>query len=401
MYSRQGIIDRFSSFIRLEENGDRGWVADRRLRRSMEICLEQVADTPTSDSFWVMYWHKRWQSGADRLAEAHLSAYLQETCYWTVKKMRSYCINPSYQLTDYFQIAIAVVPRILKGFDPQQTSNLKDYASVAFRSTLRDTLRASQEADICTDWALLRKLSKKRLEEALSRAGFTPETIARYCLAWMCFKRLYVPTPATGTRRLPPPNSQFWEAIACSYNRDRLLHLDSPGSASSPPILQNWLLECAKSTRNYLYPLKTSLNESPPGSDKPEPIEAIVTETDSALIEQLIDRERNQERQQQRQQLETALAAAMSALEPQSQELVRLYYRQELTQQQIATQLEMKQYQVSRRLTRARTSLLKGVAQWSQKTWNVALTAERLKEMSALLEEWLWAYYPTHENAIS
>jgi RNA polymerase sigma factor (sigma-70 family) len=394
MYSRQGLIDIFSTFMRLEDNGRWSWISDRRLRRSMEKWIEQVQDAPTSDSFWALFWHKRWLSSGDkRLAEAHLSAYLQETCFWAAQKMLVYCAGPCYQLTDCFQIAIAAVPKILKGFDAKRASSLKDYAHVAFRSTLRDTLRSSQEADICTDWALLRKLSKKRLEEALLRTGFSPETIARYYLAWMCFKSLYAPTQATGTRRLPKPDDALWEVIAQCYNRDRHTHLDSPGPEESPKALELWLLKCAKSARNYLYPVSHSPQPTSSGENGRESIEEIPTEFTPALIEQLIEREHNEERQHQRQQLNLVLEAAISALKPQSQKLIELYYRSKLTQQQIAAQLDLKQYQVSRQLARARELLLKALAQWSQKTWNVALTSAMLERTSEILEEWLWGYY--------
>ncbi|MDY7013204.1 MAG: sigma-70 family RNA polymerase sigma factor [Cyanobacteriota bacterium] len=402
MYSRQDIIEIFSTFMQLEDNGCWDWTTDPRLRRSMSNCLEQTPDAPTSDSFWAIYWHKFWLSAFDRVAEAHLSAYLQETCYWASKKMLSYCSGPRYQLTDCFQIAIAVIPKILKGYNSQRASSLKDYANVAFRSTLRDALRSSQEADICTDWALLRKLSKKRLEEALFRAGFAPETIERYHLAWMCFKALYAPTPATGTRRLSKPDSQLWDAIAQRYNRDRLLHLNSPGLESSPQDIEGWLLECARLARHYLYPFRTSLNECKPGSEGREPIEEIPAAVNLTLLEQAIDRERDEERQQQRQQLEAVLETAIFALNPQSQDLVKLYYRHNLTQKQIAARLDIKQYQVSRKLARARETLLKTLARWSQTTRNVALTSEQLQEASELLEEWLWGYYskpPSTETA--
>ncbi|MDY6781992.1 MAG: sigma-70 family RNA polymerase sigma factor [Cyanobacteriota bacterium] len=393
MYCRRDLIEIFSTFMRLEEEGCRSWIADPRLRRSMEQCIEQVSDAPSSESFWALYWHQHWRSGPNRLAEAHLSAYLQETCYWAAKKTLSFCPSSRYQLTDCFQIAIAAVPKVLRGFDAKRASRLKDYAYIAFRSTLRDTLRASQEADICTDWALLRKLSQKRLEEALSRTGLNSQSIARYHLAWMCFKALYAPTQVTGSRRLPKPDSALWEAVAASYNRDRFRFLNSPGQEQSPQNLELWLVECAKSARNYLYPSSKSLNSPKSESDGRERIEEIAIEFNPALIEQLIEQERDEERQQQHQQLNGFLEAAIRALKPQNQELIELYYRSQLTQQQIAARLDLKQYQVSRQLARGRESLLKALVQWSQETRNIPLTSQMLQETSEVLEEWLWGYY--------
>ncbi len=56
------------------------------------------------------------------------------------------------------------------------------------KSIIKDTLRQRQEADICTDWALLHKLSRKRLLESLQNAGFKSPTIESYILAWECFQ---------------------------------------------------------------------------------------------------------------------------------------------------------------------------------------------------------------------
>ena len=70
-----------------------------------------------------------------------------------------------------------------------------------------------------------------------------------------------------------------------------------------------------------------------------------------------------------------------------------MYYTQQLNQQQIAQQLEIQQYTVSRRLSKARQSLLLALAQWSQNTLHISLTSDVLKDTSAVLEEWLKTHY--------
>jgi transcriptional regulator with XRE-family HTH domain len=81
--------------------------------------------------------------------------------------------------------------------------------------------------------------------------------------------------------------------------------------------------------------------------------------------------------------------AALEALDPQTQTLLDLYYQQGLTQQQIAAQLEIKQYTVSRRLSSAQETLLRSLARWSQETMHITLTSPVVKQMSIVLEEWL------------
>jgi RNA polymerase sigma factor (sigma-70 family) len=393
MYPRRCLIEIFSTFLQLDGDRCQGWITDPQLRRSMNACLKQIDNAPTSDQFWAIYWHKIWLSASSRLAIAHLSAYLQETCYWISHKTLSCFVSPRYQMSDCFQIAIAATPKILKRFNPQRCPSLKDYASVAFKSIIRDTLRSSQEVDICTDWALLRKLSKKRLVESLERAGFSPETIAHCQLAWTCFKTLYLPTQETGTRRLNRPDRATWEAIAERYNRDRQLYLDSPCPECSPETLEQCLLQCAKLARDYLYPPRTSIDEPRSSEGYQTLLDHLPSEVDESALEQLLEREEAERRQQQRSQIESMLSAGLSQLKPQSQALLQLYYSQELTQQEIAAQHDLKQYQVSRQLARARESLLKIFAQWSQQTLHITLTSDVLNNASKILEEWLQGYY--------
>jgi DNA-binding transcriptional regulator LsrR (DeoR family) len=70
-------------------------------------------------------------------------------------------------------------------------------------------------------------------------------------------------------------------------------------------------------------------------------------------------------------------------------QIVEQYYREGLTQQEIATQLDVKQYTVSRRLSSAKEALLLALAQWSQEHLHTALTSPAVKAMSIVLEEWL------------
>jgi DNA-binding transcriptional regulator LsrR (DeoR family) len=64
-----------------------------------------------------------------------------------------------------------------------------------------------------------------------------------------------------------------------------------------------------------------------------------------------------------------------------------------LTQQQIAQQLGVKQYTVSRQLTKIKKTLLMELAQWSQKTLHIPVQSDVIDSMSNSLEEWLIAHY--------
>jgi len=308
--------------------------------------------------------------------------------------------STQYTLSDCFQMAIARIDKVLKGFDPKQGFSLKSYASATFSSLIKEILRQHHEADICTDWALLRKISQKRLLESLQNVGLTSETIASYVLAWNCFKTIYIPTQATGTSKLPKPDRATWEAIAKLYNAERWSQLHSPGLECSAEILEKWINACAKAVRSYLYPTFTSSNIPKPGQDSGELLDDLPDPQESLLTE-IITQEEEQNRQAQQTQINAVLVEALAKLEPQAQRLLQLYYGQALSQQQMANQLELKQYMVSRQLTRSRKSLLLALARWSQETMHISLTSDLLKNINAVLEEWLQRHYSRPELPFS
>ena len=372
----------------MEFSGDRfqHWTIERRLHQNMLRQLEQ-ASTIASEADWALHWHRLW-SQADPLATGHLAAYLQETCYWVAQKTAP---RVQYSLSDYFQLAIATLPIVLKGYCSEYGASLKTYASLVFSNTIRDTLRQQREADSRTDWGLLRKLSQKRLIESLQQMGFAPDTIAYYRLAWDCFKLSWAASNTPATRQLTRPNAVAWAAIVQLYEHQRSRHLPSAPTAT-PEMLERWLLTCAKAARASLYPIMTSLSVSKVGSGSSE-LQDSLPDQDLSPLAALISQEEIEERKLQQSQIREVLTAAIEAIDPALQTLLKLYYSQEFTQQQIAVQLDIKQYTVSRRLSSAKETLLLKLAHWSQETLHTSLTSTAVKAMSVVLEEWLQAKF--------
>lgn len=390
MRSRQDIIEQFSSFLQLEGDRFHNWAIDPQLRRSMQTCLNSALDDAPqvqSDRFWALYWHKLWTQSHPQ-AQAHLSAYAQEPCYWAAHKTVSGFASAQYTLADCFQMAIVQLEKILKGFDNAQGFSFKNYASATFASLIRERLRQRQEIDICTDWSLLRKLSQKRLVESLQNVGLPAHIIDRYLLAWTCFRTCYQPAQAGGTRKLPPPDRSTWEAIVRLYIQE--------STGNDPPTVVNierWLLACAEAARAYLYPKTLSINTPKPGQESGEFLDDLPQAAAPSLLAELIAQEEDQHRQDQHQQINAVLTAALDQLDGEAIEILQAYYGNQLTQQQMATQLNLKQYTVSRRLTKARAALLLALAKWAQETLHITATPDLLKNVSLVLEEWLTVFY--------
>nr|WP_228035137.1 sigma-70 family RNA polymerase sigma factor [Oculatella sp. LEGE 06141] len=329
-----------------------------------------------SEEFWVLHWHRQHQS---ELPSRHLAAYVQEVCYWAARRIAA---NPgdAFGLPDRFQIAIATLPKVLQGYRAEQGASLRTYALLSFSNTIRDRLRHQQESSRRTDWGLLRKVSQKCLTEALQAAGLDEDAIARCRLAWAGFKRLYLPN-TTATRQLAAPDAQTWKAIADFYSRQR-------SDAIDPATIEGWLKVCAKQIRAYLSPPITSLNLQKFEDGLGETQDDLPDQADPPM-ESLIAQEELRARQEQKMQINRVLKTALETLDPQMQTLLKLYYQRALTQQQIAHQLDIKQYTVSRRLSSAKEILLKAIVRWSQTTLHISLTSPTVQQMSLVLEEWL------------
>lgn len=392
MISRQAITEIFSTFVQFADDRFSHWAADGQLRRNITQRLSNVVQgtAAASESFWVLYWHKRWQRQVEPLATGHLAAYLQEACYWSAQQAMQNLASSQVKLSDCFQSAIFELPKILKDYNSSQGASLKTYANLRFRNAIRDRLRQQRETDCRTDWGLLRKLSQKRLVEVLQQAGLSIEAIARYRLAWTCFKVYCAPTDAPATRQLTQPDRTMWNAITTLYN---VQCQQQPTIApAKPEELEQWLKFCAKHARSALYPTTTSLNlESTSGSGELQ--DTLADEEDNSPIANLILIEELQERQNRRTQISEILTTALKQLNPQVQTLLQRYYRDGRTQQQIAAELETKQYTVSRRLSSAKETLLLALARWSQELLHISLTSTAVKDMSVVLEEWLQTHY--------
>ncbi|MCU0569448.1 MAG: sigma-70 family RNA polymerase sigma factor [Oculatellaceae cyanobacterium Prado106] len=396
MRPRHDLTELFSSFIQFHQDDFGHWVTDGTLRRSIGSCLKESGQD--SDGFWALYWHRRWQEQAvDSTARAtglplnHLLAYLQEPCYWVAKQTLRKISDSHFQVSDCFQVAIAHTHTVLRDFKADRGASLKTYSSMAFASLLRSDLRQRQEADLCTDLGLLRKVSKKRLMEALQAANLPPTTIQVCVQLWTCFKTLYVPTTSS---KLPQADRPFWDRVADLHRQER-----SPSSSSNPRSgwtgdrIEQQLSQCARWIRAYLHPAVASLNV-PRSEEGYELLDSLPDATlDDSLLSELIQQEEQQQRHSQQMQVQTVLVDALTKLDAQSQTLLKLYYQQGLTQQQMMDAMQMSQATVSRRLAKARTALLSAMVEWAQAIVNESPHPDLIKGMSTALEEWLMVHY--------
>ena len=393
MQRRQGTVEVFSTFIKFDADRFNGWITDAKLKRSMNSRLEKYSNQE-SYNFWALYWFKIWEDEANSLAYAHLSAYLQEACYWAARKL---ALNSSAHssLADFFQMAIANLGKILRSFNPQHSSHLKSYAELSFERIIRDVLRVRREADICSDVALLLKVSRRRLIKSLRNMGLNNQDIESYVLAWECFSELY-DSGSTEIRQRRKPDIAVYQAIASLYNSQRLTRGSSSPAVDSQTV-EKWLLSSATAIRNFLYPKFVSADTPLKDDGDGTLLDILPGNVENSLIAEIIEQEEEENFKNQQTQLNEVLYQAIAALDTKSKQLLQVYYSQQFTQTEIAKQLEVKQYKVSRMLSSIRKSLLLTLTQWSQKTLHTSPTSDVIASINSCLEEWLTSYYSQTE----
>jgi RNA polymerase sigma factor (sigma-70 family) len=391
MSPRTKILDLFSTFAILEGDYFQKWLPEPRLRRSMETALANAAELTELDKIWALYWHKRWQTQDSRWAASHLTAYLQEPCYWVAQGLGQRVRSPQYTVADYFQIANSEIQRVLQHFAPDRGSTLKSYASLVLTNVLKDTLRQRQAADICSDWSLLRKVSKKRVADVLTATGVKEPEISQYQFAWFCFKSLYVPTDGSGSQ-LAKPDAQLWDAVTTLYNTKRQGQLTVAGNALTPEQLEGQLNKLARWIRGYLYPNVDSLNRTKVGQESGEIQDDLSDPISQDLLDQAIEREELSQRSSQKDELQTILINALAQLEPELKEILQLFYQQKMSQQALASHLQLSQPTVSRRIKKAEEHLLEALLKWRQAQLNQFPDPNEIKHISVALRSWLLMY---------
>lgn len=384
----------FSTFVKIANDDFECWIEDPRLKRSLDQ-QQALLQWEQGDSFplnsWVAHWHQHWESKQTRLPRHHLYAYLQEPCYWTARKISSRFSTTNFDLADCFQVAFEKSDDVLHSFNPELGTSLSTYANRAFSNAIQDALSKHNEIQIASELSLLQRCTKKRLEKALVDAGLPQTMRANHQAAWQSFKAFYFPQTTTA-RNLASLDQEDWAMMVAYYE---VLREEQNLATASEAELQTWLGNCVFHLRRYTAPKSLSLNAEI--DDSEEFIEQLGSQREETMT-RLLAQEQEAARQQQQQRITAVLQAGLAKLNPSSQQLLHLYYGEQLKQTEIAAQLGNQQYQVSRQLRTARQALLKALLAWSKKELHISFDSTVLNGMTVILEDWLTIQFSGERN---
>ena len=405
MKKREGIIQQFSSFLSLKndyQNFNFVWQVDLDLERHINSLTQSEPDA--QEEYWARYFLKNLRdilqeellkvssqteekqnffvsiSSSRKLsksflrAERHLCAYLQEACLWAARKsyQRFKFIQHKYPLEEYFQIAnSAILPpeKLLKNFDFERSqSNIEGYAKTAIIRFISNTIYQKDlegKREKFSNYGLLKDVTKKEMQEALTRKGINQSRVSSYCLAWQCLDQIYQPNQRQGSRSLEAPSTECFQKIALLYNQ-QCNQLGFLEVSASKDRIQEILEICIQAARDYrtksFLPLENYEN---------------LTDSQHTALDNLVQEE-------EWQQVNSLISSLFSAITKTGQIMLILWLGLNLTQTEMAVVLKnkypelQKQYQVARQLARYNKILLKDFINESQKIYSdICLNGEK------------------------
>ena len=386
MKKRETPVEQFSTFLQFQEHNSNlvsYWEPDSVLEQNMSLKVQ--SDPDAGANFWAQYFLK--QARKDNpLAKRHLSAYLEETCYWTAWK--TYQQMPTSYLTfhDYFQIAREVASNPVALFQKYDSAkgSLKSYAQMRLKDAIRAVIYKGQEKDKYSDWGLLKSgLSKEFLTKALQKkVGVNEPQLSRCLLAWQGFKEVGALSALKGSRQLPPPTDKQLATIAEYYNECRFPASSEPAVTGSD--IQELLDICIQAARASVRIQVNSLDAEgavSPSAIAHDPEEQVELEHSQAKTEA------------EWQEISSVLKEAIASLPDSAQKMLTLEYGlPRFNQTEIGNMFGIRQDKVSKKLKKYRRFLVETLAKWSQ-TRGTPLNHKIINELSKLLKEWLSHYY--------
>lgn len=388
---REEIDKQFSTFLLIVDNScpTLRWEIDNRLKHNIVKVLENLPSETTSEESLAnkLLVSLRQRENVNKLAQDHLIAYLQESCYWATKEVhkRLSVLTPSLKWEDYFQMGnvyLAEPLKVLKNYQANLGGKIKNYAQSRLKDKIADGAYAQENKLRASDWGLLRKIGQRRRKELLSLVGLSPEKLHQHLLAWDCLEQIYTPTKEKITGKLPAPNDQKFSQILELY-----LSLANNYKPPLPRITLEQLRKifdvCISAARKYANPEVIS----------PPDYFDVASESDNGLASL-----EAQEDEQNLRQFTQSLTEAITSQAPELQLIWKLWKGLRLTQQEIVTVMGVnypgyvtKQDQVSRKIEKMRKQLLEQLVREYPAVSKI--NTEIIAQLKAALDQYLDQYF--------
>lgn len=426
---RRNNTDRFSTYLMVDNQQGRvvlRWKTDSRLRRNIQFYAARDPNfaqwhndneqEQKLEQFWIAIAlneapMQQWEPAhRQQLALQHLASYYETICHKAAKAIADKHSQVSWEETltiaRTFVYSSSKIEEILRKYQP--TGNAKFFTYL--QEVLIRTIKSETSVGRYSSWRLICKISCQKLAHALASVQCQETQITQILFARKLFKAVYLfkrvksQTRKAGETWPIPEPEDFAETAHC-YNAERLLPSAPPEVAATPQVtpeqIQRWMETCfeavkaSKRSEYQDYSLE-ELNDQR-GIEIADP----KTETDSLGLPLGAESELNSALSKHsakiNQLFETELKQCPNIVELQLSDriwlideakLLPLKYGLGFTQTQIASLCGIKQYNVSRNLSKYKKPLLKALKQLSQPD----------KWSEKYVGEWLAKYFPSPDR---
>ncbi|QFS51530.1 hypothetical protein [Nostoc sphaeroides] len=420
---RINLVDKFTTFLDISSNNASSipWLRDRDRDRDLDLTrnFQEHYNLMQKDNeeFWIEYWlEKSRQSNPNPFAHKHIASYLEETAYWVAKKQALNYSSFNYSWQDLMQVArinLLNQEKFSKLFDKYNSKrgSITKLAKYKLVTVIYDFIHVGLEKRKYSDAALLRVVTHTFFRETLINAGIKDteqnKQLSQCLLAWYCFKEIYTPIQLTGTQRLEWANEAQLESITNRYNQ--LLSKPQQGinsgksnkwlqscvaalhnTAINSETLNKSLLTCVKALRHDISLTIDSLDK-PVGKPSDE---TQITLADTLEADKFDNYEEEELQNQEWNEIKIIFINSYNQLSQENQKMLQLELGLSLAQKYIGVAFSIEQYQVSRRLNRAKRLILTDVVQWSLQKFNI--TPEEVEYISQAIDACLVQYFKSN-----
>lgn len=392
MKNRLNIVEKFSTFLLIvdSERFTTQWKYETVLKNNIQNLTKSCKTTPELLAYEFL---KKISQNSDDLEKKHLISYLQEPCFWASKQVYNRAVNmvKSLTLEECFLLGneATIKPQnLLTRYDINGGSKITTYAQKRLNTIIADAIYQNRGWKLCSDWGLLKKTSKVKRREILTKiGGLTGDKLSEYLLVWQCFLDTYASLSPNKSRKLPPPNGKQLNLMTEKYN------LLAPNLFSFSSILnveefEQRLNFCCQKARQFNNPLTISY---------PENFEVVAENNPLSYLEEKEDKK-------DFEKLNHILSKAFEKISLEGQSIFYLWLGLNLTQQEIVEIVQKtcpnfikEQYQLSRQINKLRKFLLDTIINEKLEKKS-KLSTKDIKNLKQPLEQWLSEYIELQLN---
>ncbi len=404
MSINRDIKEKFSTFFDLEEQPSN--LRINNLLKAPKLAnhfyhIFQSCPDGTAEYFAKNFVKELQKNNHTKLYEEHLSAYLEEPCFWLAEelyKQLRQLRQLNYSRLDCFQEARKVASQPITIY---KTYNFKDsnpmtWGKRQIKSKVKQTVYVGRDFCKYGTWCGLKYLSEKILREALqAKSGITEKKeIESHVLVVNAYKEIYRSSQLKKFEgRLPEPNQAQWEEIQKYYNfrcseYNKKLSADESDRLeviTNFQVIKEKFITCYSVARNYICMVEETVENIDIISNE------IMADNQHEVI--AVNHPEKEIETEEKQQIVSICLYEFAKLPPESQKLIQLFYGLGISQTEMKEIFGLQQFQISRKIKRSEKKLLEALVTWSKANLEITPNEGIIKEQNQALKEWLRDYF--------